>query len=219
MAKKQTVPFRGKPNAAQRLLNLENRLGSIENTIQELVKNFNESMLKLQKQNDERMGVIADEIDKLYKTVSDTRKRVDATMEATDSKDEVAKKLVAIQVREMEEKINRLVELGALVESETGVVEDRSFVVGREIDKEGNEINPRLQFAVTQQSINEAIREKVMGSKVGEVVSFSDDGLDLEITKVYTIKEIEKKFDEEKSLEQEAQSDSETDVNLENPQD
>ena len=61
------------------------------------------------------------------------------------------------------------------------------FVVGRELSSEGEEINPRIQFAVS--SLNKEAKKAVSGKKAGEFIKDEATGTSLEILEVYIINE------------------------------
>jgi len=213
------------PNAAQRILNLEQNVMSIKQSLEGLTSSVNQALSQLQENQNEKMGAVADEFSKLQKSLVDVRTRVDATIEATDTNDYVSKKMLDYSVNQLKQKVAKLVELEALTPDNDSEIGDRSFVVGSEIDKEGNEVNPRVQFAMP--SMTEENQEKLKGKKVGDVVVFYEesDALDLQINEVYTIPEIEKNFEEPQSsdegsgvAEEVAASEEPKDVDLEAPQ-
>lgn len=90
------------------------------------------------------------------------------------------------KVEDMKTKIAGLVANNQLKAS-TDPVDDMSFVVVREINKESGEVvNPRLQFPI--RTLNKESMEKIVGKKAGDSVSFVDGNPAIvEIEEVYTI--------------------------------
>lgn len=91
--------------------------------------------------------------------------------------------MVETNVAELKAKADDLVNRGFLKASEE--VDEKSFVVGREIDNEGKVANPRLQFAYT--AVPAATQEKLKGTKSGDIVAFSERQWKFEVLEVYTI--------------------------------
>jgi hypothetical protein len=105
--------------------------------------------------------------------------------------------MIENNVESLKQKVDKLIENGVLVVGES--VTDRSFVVGREIDEAGAVMNPRLQFATA--GLQKPLKDKLLNSKVGDIVQFEEGKLKFEVTEVYTIKIPEAPAEEVKTAE------------------
>ena len=150
----------------------------------------------------QKIEILADEIDKLRGTVGALAKRLNATIKAGEdgslSNDSVNKLIINENLKELEGKVKFLVEQNVLEKDDSAVVSNKTFVVGREVDKEGTVINPRVQFAVG--SLDANFQTQVIGFKVGDVIPYQESDVSLEVVEIYKIKEIEvkKQFEESK---------------------
>lgn len=145
-----------------------------------------ESLVKTQSN---QIQVMAQEIDKLGSVTSALVKRINAIVRSGDEGQQVNSKqinslLISDAAKELEGKVNFLVEQGVLSLDNTNLVGLDSFVVGREVNSDGEEINPRIQFAV--RSLKQEGQDKVLGKKVGDVIS-GEDGIGMELLQVYSI--------------------------------
>jgi hypothetical protein len=131
--------------------------------------------------------VMATEMDKIQQSQIAIAQRLDATLKvATEgelSEKNVDTFIVDQEVRKLKAQIDVLVSQGVFIPSET--VEESSFVVGRELDKEGNVSSPRTQAPVA--SLPEEVKEKLIGSKVGDLVTFSEDKLSFQVDEIFSI--------------------------------
>jgi hypothetical protein len=110
---------------------------------------------------------------------------VKATMAGEDLNDDVLSRImVENNVADLKSKVDQLVAIGTLVASEAPI-EENNFVVGREVDDTGKVLNPRLQFVLA--SLEEKLRAKIKGAKVGDSVDFKDGKLKFEIQQVYSV--------------------------------
>lgn len=110
---------------------------------------------------------------------------VKATQQGEDLNDEILSRImVENNVAELKGRVDQLVANGALLPT-TEAVDEKSFVVGREIDADGKVLNPRLQFVL--QSLQEPLRLLIMGKKVGDTVEFQEGKLKFELQEAYTI--------------------------------
>ena len=147
-----------------------------------------------------QIEILADEIDQLRSQLVAVNKRLNATIQAGDqgavSSDSINKIILSDNMKELESRITFLAEQGVLVRNDEAEVTDKTFVVGREIDTEGNVTNPRVQFAV--QSVDPELKKQITGKKAGDVVAYSESQDSLEITEVYDIVDpkIKKNFDQ-----------------------
>jgi hypothetical protein len=92
--------------------------------------------------------------------------------------------MIQNNVVELKEKVNDLIKNGVLVSQDN--VDETSFVVAREIDDQGNEVNPRVQFALG--ALQKELQDKVKGSKAGDVLNLQEGKLKLQIMETYSIK-------------------------------
>lgn len=157
-----------KMNASQKLEMLENQSSRQQNQIQ----------------------IMAEEIDRLGSVIQALAKRINAIVRTGDEGQQIGSKqinnlLVQDAAKELSSKVQFLIDQGALVNG-TGTITTKSFVVGREVDSEANEVNPRVQFSVA--SLQQEGQDKVLGKKVGDMVA-GDDGVSMEILEVYDIAE------------------------------
>lgn len=181
MQSKSTGPKPKKMNATQKIANLESIVVGQEQQIK----------------------ILADEIDRLRGTINSLSKRLNASIQATENHDTVNKIIIDENVKELEGKVKFLVDQKILTLDQEAEVTEKTFVVGRELNAEGEVINPRVQFALG--SLPEDLKEKIKGNKVGGLVQTDESDLRLEITEVYRINEpkpVEKKFEEETPTEE-----------------
>jgi hypothetical protein len=153
-----------------------------------------ESLENMTERQARQIEIMAEEIDRLSGVITALAKRVNAIVRAGDEGQQISSKqvntlLVADAAKELEGKVNFLVDQGVLILDNTNEVGLESFVVGREVDSEGVEVNPRVQFAV--KSLEEDGKSKVSGKKVGDLIS-GDDGINMEILQIYSIEEPKK---------------------------
>lgn len=192
------IPQKTSQNAAQ-------RIQSIENSLNGMAQEVSKAMTELNNSVQQKLNILADEIDKISNVVSMLNKRLNAVIETTENKDKITKMLLDDAVNELKSKLDELVKLGALVKAdEDAEIAERTFIVGREVDSEGNEVNPRVQFATM--SLDDALKQKMLTKKVGDLVSFEEGQPKLEILEIYNIKEVKKdiNFQEEQATEDKA---------------
>jgi hypothetical protein len=102
---------------------------------------------------------------------------------ANISDDTISKGMIDNNVAELKGKVTSLVENGVLVASEELL--DSSFVVGQEVDTDGNVVNPRIQF--TLGSLRPEVKAKIQAGKKGEAIDLEEGKLRFIITEVYSI--------------------------------
>lgn len=90
--------------------------------------------------------------------------------------------MVKIKENSLKEKVEEMLSRNMIEKSES--IELDSFVVGRELDKEGVVENPRIQFLIS--SLSDYFKEKLLGKKAGDLIT-DEDKLDLEIVEVYKV--------------------------------
>jgi hypothetical protein len=132
------------------------------------------------------INIIAEEMDKIQQTQLALAQKVEATIKVSEQQDlekKVTQFMVDQQIKDLKSKTDLLISQGALTPSEE--VTQNSFVVGKELTKEGEVVSPRTQASVA--SLPEEVREKLKGKKVGDLVSFGEDKLSFMLEEVYEI--------------------------------
>ena len=149
-----------------------------------------------------QINILAEENDRNRNLIVALSKRVNAVIESGEegnlAMDSVNEKVLAENVKELEQQVSYLVNMGVLNLDPGGEVSKRSFVVGQDLDKTGAVITPRVQFAVG--SLEESLQEKLLGKKVHESIELDND-VKFEVLEHYTIVEIDKTFSEEQPVE------------------
>lgn len=160
-------------NASQKLEALENKIAGLEEKLDKTIELLFE-----------RLNALAD-------TDVTLAKRINAIIKAGDSggvsSESVKDAVVNDAAKELKAKVAMLVDNSILTLDNSLEIGDRTFVVGRELSSEGEEINPRIQFAVS--SLNEEAKKAVSGKKAGEFIKDEATGTSLEILEVYIINE------------------------------
>jgi regulator of replication initiation timing len=113
---------------------------------------------------------------------------------STVSSESVVASVQAQRAERMAEDVSNLVAQGVLTATDT--VAERSFIVARDLDKDGSGkvINPRLQFVVS--NLDEETKAKLVGKKIGDRL-IEDGKNQLEILEVYAIGQQEPTASEE----------------------
>ena len=173
-----------KLTAAERIKVLEKMVDDLNQDIQQLAGLNNTNVKNIQTLLEQNEG--------FRQALSALARRLNATIQSgekgTINNEAVNQVLVDENIRELKSKVDLLKKNGIIEEDPKGTVGERTFLIGREINKEGEEINPRMQFAVA--SLTPEGKEKVNGRKKGDVVdNFSGDGSNLEIKELYHIAE------------------------------
>lgn len=110
--------------------------------------------------------------------------------------DNINNAMVKIKENSLKEKVDEMLERNLIEKTEE--IETDSFVVGRELNKDGGVENPRIQFLV--ESLSDHFKSKLLGKKAGDLAS-EDGKLDLEIMEVYKIvKRYESQIDPQNEL-------------------
>jgi hypothetical protein len=152
-------------------------------------------MLENVAQNQSRqIEIMAEEIDRLSNVMTALAKRINAVVRSGDegqqiSSQQVNKLLVSDAAKELDGKVRFLIEQGVLVLDNENAVGSNSFVVGREVNSEKQEVNPRVQFAVA--SLQKEGQDLYIGKKAGDLVTGDGDEISVEIQQVYSIVEPE----------------------------
>lgn len=137
-----------------------------------------------------RITLLVNEINKQKAINREIVTRINAIVQAGDdgaiSNKSVAELLVQQQVKELKTQVEQFVSMGVLAVS-NDPVKQGDFIVGYEIDKEGNIINPRTQLGIN--SLEVAAQLRLIGGVVGTVIEGEENELDFVISEIYTPQE------------------------------
>lgn len=116
--------------------------------------------------------------------------KLDSVVQALNSgeapSEEVISRNMMVNISEnLKEKVTALVSQGFLTPAETVTAE--SFVVGKQVDDAGKVHDLRLQIRVQAMAAN--VQEKLVGAKVGDLISFEEGKLKYEVNEIYSIQE------------------------------
>lgn len=160
-------------------LNATQRLEALE-------KAFANLSAKLEQQ----FAIVADELNRQNEISTALAKRLNAIVKAGDnggvSTEAVKDAIVSEAAKELKAKVDFLVEQGLLVLNNDKAIDENTFFVGREVDFEGNEVNPRTQMLVS--SLQKEAQERLIGKKVGDEVKDETIKQTLLITEIYEVK-------------------------------
>jgi len=166
--KTKKTPKSSAPTAAQRIEILEKQVENLGKMIQ----------------------ILAEELDKLSLAGHDLHKKVEAAVKVAATGELNEKKvdeyLINQQVLELKNKVEMLIHNGVLTPADE-VIGDNLFIVGKEMNKEGEIVSPRTQ--TTLQNLPEDVKSKLIGKKIGDLVQFSEDKLSFLIDELYIINE------------------------------
>lgn len=145
---------------------------------------------------------VGNELDTMRNLISSLAKRLNASIQATESDDSVKKIIIDQNIQELQGKVDFLIQKGVLAKGDVGYqVSDKSFIVGRELDSAGKVINPRIQFSIG--SVLPELKELIYGKKVGDVFAPNNEDTEnpvsIEITELYQIVDpkIDKNFEDQ----------------------
>ena len=156
-----------KKTAAQRLSNLEETLVG---TLKALGAVDNEqSVIK------EALSLIGAKLDAMTKLLQSNNPQLTDTA--------MSNLMVEGKASKMNESTQQAVNSGVLVATDT--VTENCFVVGREIEDDGNVVNPRIQFTV--ESAKEQFRARILGAKVLDRILVEEGKAKLELLEIYSI--------------------------------
>lgn len=111
-----------------------------------------------------------------------------AVVQGEEPTEETLSKLMTNNnVLDLAKKVETMVNSGILVKEEQ--VSENSFIVAKEVDQDGKEVNPRLQFALQQ--LQPEHRGKILGLKAGESVQLREGGVNLSILESYSIHDVQ----------------------------
>jgi hypothetical protein len=174
-----------KLNASQKLEALETKITDLESKL------------------DRAIQLLLERVNSLADTDVALAKRINAIVKAGDeggvTTDSVKTAVVNQAATELKARVQMLIDNGLLTLDNESPITSESFVVGRELSSEGEEINPRIQFAV--KSLQQEVQDSLIGKKAGESISDEKSQTSMEITEVYTINQPQVEASEEQEAE------------------
>lgn len=163
------------------------RLGKIEQQLLGLIQ-----MVSAQQQS---IQILADEIDKARELTLGVARRLNATISSAEqgalSHDSVNRFIVDQNVKSLESMVEKMVEEKVLTKKDSEI-EAANFVVGSEVDLEGNVVNPRIQFLVNDllsSPNSHDLGQKLLGKKASDSISFNDK-MNFVISEVYSVQDL-----------------------------
>ena len=140
--------------------------------------------------HDKQMEVVANEINRLNEYNVALAKRLNAIIKAGESQtginsDSVKDVMTSEAAKELKGRVDMLIEQGVLVRNDTKEIDDDTFVVGREEDSEGKEVNPRTQFLV--KALHPDTKAQILGKKVGDQIVNDEIKQVMFITETYDL--------------------------------
>lgn len=132
------------------------------------------------------INIIAEEMDKIQQTQLALAQKVEATIKVSEQQDlekKVTQFMVDQQIKDLKDKTDLLISQGALSPAEE--VGQNSFVVGKELTKEGEVVSPRTQASVA--SLPQEVQQNLVGKKAGDLISFGEGKLSFMLEEVYEI--------------------------------
>lgn len=155
-----------KKTASQRLDDMENSLMALYQTADNMARD----LITIK----EAVKLLGNKLDSVVKATNRGEQLNDET---------ISKIMVENNVSELKNKVDSLVQQKILSPAEE--VTDNSFVVGQEIDADGNIQNPRLQFVVS--ALEKETRTKFVGAKVGQTLDLQEGKWKFIVTEVYKV--------------------------------
>ncbi len=119
---------------------------------------------------------------------------IKAGEQGTLSQNSVEQIIIEEDVKELVGKLKFLEKQGAIVKKDDKITDERTFIVGKQVNQEGKETVPRLQFAIM--TLSEEVKKYFMNKKLGDKVQMEGESDVVEIMEVYDIPE----FKEEKTF-------------------
>ena len=153
-------------SASQKITDLENAVMNAYQTLDNVIKD---------------LGIIKDAI-KLLGNKVDSIVKASVNGEAINDS-VIARIMMENNCEELANKVNVMVAQGVLATQEQ--VGDNSFIVGAELNDAGETVNPRLQFAIF--ALRPELREKLKGSKSGDVIVLEEGKLRFKVLESYAI--------------------------------
>lgn len=155
-------------SASQKISDLENALMSLYQTADNMARDV--MTLK------EAIKLLGNKVDSIVKASSSGEAINDAV---------ISRIMVENNCEELANKVKTMVAQGVLASQEQ-VAED-SFVVGEEVNEQGEIANPRLQFALY--ALQQDLRDKFIGAKAGDLLSLQEGKLKFRVSEVYQIQQ------------------------------
>jgi len=161
-----------------------------------------DQVLRLEKLIDTQARIFSEDIDALRETMRVVGQRLNASVKAAEagevSNDKIDEIMVNESRKELQNKVDFLVNHGVLKKEDDRVIDNKTFVVAQELH-EGKVINPRIQFYT--ESLSDAEKAPFLGKKVGESVKYEGSDIITQITEVYayTMPKVNQEFEEEET--------------------
>jgi hypothetical protein len=174
------------------------------------VEALERSLANMAQRHDQQMQIVADEINHLNNTVVALAKRLNAIVKAGESDtgvntDSVQKVMQTEAAKELKAKVSQFEEQGVIKRNDLKEIDDDTFVVAREEDSEGKEINPRTQFLV--KALHPEAKALILGKKVGDQIVNDELKQVMFITETYDLVQ-PKVQEEDAAIEAPSESDS-----------
>lgn len=155
-----------KRTASEKIRDLEQNAGAISQVLDNLARDIN------------RLKDIVKLLDSKVTSIVKASENGDGVSDAT-----ISKIMQDSIVQELKDKVTAMKNQGIISKCE--VVEDSSFIVCTEVDLNGNETNPRIQFVVA--ALVPELRTKIVGAKVGDTVILQEGVSGLKVQEVYSV--------------------------------
>ena len=155
-------------NASQKISDLENAVMALYQTVDNMARDI--MTLK------EAMKLLGNKTDSIVKASSSGEQITDAV---------ISRIMVENNVEELSNKVKNMVAQGVLAPQDQ--VEQNSFIIGQEVDDQGEVKNPRLQFALY--AVQQELRDKFVGAKVGDTLNLQDGKLKFCLLEIYQIQQ------------------------------
>jgi hypothetical protein len=165
-------------SSKERLDNLEATVKSLQTALQEIAEANQTLALQLASvtmnlnNSIKRNNVLRSELRAMIEIVSSGEK-LDAKA--------ISDKVIAANVEELKKRLETL-KKNKLIEKAEDIQAD-GFVVAMQTDKDGNVVNARMQFLVSD--MDDEIQSKILSKRAGETVIFGGEEPDLYIMEVY----------------------------------
>lgn len=136
----------------------------------------------------EALGPVKNELELVKEVLKLLNKRVEATIQLAKpetgiTSDAVSAAMAQMAVAEMAGLVKGWLDSGALTTTDT--VTDQTFLVCRELNSDGVEVNPRVQFRLDSQ--DQVTQDALRGNKAGVTVSFGENRFSVQILEIYAL--------------------------------
>ncbi len=174
-----------KLKASERLDLIEKGLAPITETVNATARRTGEMELiiyNLSRENE----ILKDALQLIHEKLDAV---IDLSKNGTElSQENINSTVVSIKENNLKERVDTQIKEGNIKLIDE--VDGNSFVVARELNKEGEVVNPRLQFVMNR--LVEELQNKFIGKKTGELmVGEEENSLDIEIIEIYELIEKE----------------------------